>query len=386
AGDEDSAVDLRMPDLAPPDLGPPEPPPITPLEQGWYLTRDPANDVLIDFRTEPPTVTCEGVIGSSPGFEGTAVFTDPETGDLLLYSDGDTILNGQTHAVLENGTEMSGDSSCTEAALVTPVPGGENAFYLFTNDTNVSEPSSLSYSIIELDRGPNGTVTEKNVPLITGNPGEALDVVPHTNGTDFWVLAYASAAEILAFPVSEAGVGTTPVRSSTGLSGSVFRASINHTEDFDTLVLSAVTGAGGSSGFIATSTIDRTTGRVAPLNVHVDREAVGYQASISPDGTKIYFVIGNEGFLGEPHQFDLTTNTLARLSTETLYGGSKLAPDGRIYWVANRQMAIGVVEDPDAPGAAANFQHASFDLGGCLAGFGVPNQTAAFTDFLPPLI
>ena len=64
------------------------------LEQIWFLTGSYASkEMLIDFRVKPPVVTCGGVVGSTDGFEGSAVFTDPATGKLLFYTDGRNVFN-----------------------------------------------------------------------------------------------------------------------------------------------------------------------------------------------------------------------------------------------------------------------------------------------------
>ena len=351
------------------------------LEQIWYLTRSFGSDLLVDFRNDPPTVTCNGGVGSSDGFEGTAVFTDPSSGELLFYTDGRSVFNGATHQQLANGSGLSGDASATEPALIAPKIGTDNqGFYIFTNATNVSAPSTVSYSEIDLTQGPSGTVTNKNVQLFSGNPGEALDLLPHTNETDFWVLIYDSAANINAYLVDGGGLITTPVVSALGLSGQVMRSSINHTLDYDTLVLSQ--NYGGANGAIAVATIDRSSGQVSPATVIATGD-LGYHASFSEDGSKIYYVRGTEGWSGQAYQYDLST------STETLLGGqglgaAKLAPNGKLYWVGVDDPYLGVVNQPDLPGVAADYVVDGLYLEGCVSGFGVPNQTASYLEYLPP--
>ena len=372
-------------DVGMPDLPPIEPPEYgtTPLEQVWYLTRTANDNVLIDFREDPPVVTCGGVTGVSPGIEGTAVFTEPETGDLLFYTDGYNVHNGQTHQIVANGDALSGNDGCTEAALITPYPGQADTFYIFTNGSDNDTLSTISYSVIELMTGPDGTVTTKNQPLMTGNPGEAMDMVPHDNGTDFWVITYDSAAQLHAYRVDSTGVSTNAIVSATGITGDVLRGSINHSEDFDTLLLSAHQGE--ECGFIATADMDRSSGSITGIDVHVDNcDGIGFQASLSPDATKIYYATGAEGFNGTPWQFDRTTGMATELSPVIGYGGSKLARDGKIYWTGYNLPSLAVVNDPDAAGLDADFQVDGLNLGGCGSGWSVPNQTSAFLDFLMP--
>jgi hypothetical protein len=104
---------------------------------------------------------------------------------------------------------------------------------------------------------------------------------------------------------------TTPVTSPTGLTGTVKRSSINHTLEYDTLVL---TQNYGPDGAIGTAAIDRTTGKVSVVEVIATGD-LGYHASFSEDGRKLYYVRGTEGWSGAAYQYDLDS------ATETLLGG-----------------------------------------------------------------
>ncbi len=349
------------------------------LERVWYIASQGQNS-LIDFNQSPPVVTCGPPVGESDGFEGTGVFTDPKNGALLFYTDGRKVFHGGTNQLLANGDALSGDASATEPALIAPKYGsGDKEFYIFTNSTNVSAPSTISYSVMDLSQGPNGTVTTKNQQLFNGNPGEGLDVLPHPDGKSFWVLAYDSAASIQSYVVNDQGVSATPVVSPTGIAGQVKRGAINHTLDYDTIVMAI--NFGGANGAIATASFDRQTGMISNVKQHLTGD-VGYHASFSPDGSKLYFVRGSEGWYGQAYQFDIPS------SAEHLFGGTKmaaakLAPNGKVYWASNSSQYLGVIDNPDALGAAAGFTEQGLSLQGCTSGFGLPNQTASYLQYLP---
>ena len=352
------------------------------LEQIWYLTRSTTDDMLIDFTVEPPEVTCNTGVGSSDGFEGTGVFTEPGTGALYFYTDGRAVFNGQSHVMLANGDGLFGDASATEPALIAPMLGTENEqFYIFTNNTNVSAPSSVYYSEIDLSEGVHGTVTVKNVELLNGNPGEGLDLLPHPNGTDFWVLVYDGADWVKAFLVDEMGVSTDPVISATGLTGQVRRGCINHTYDYAQVVFGQ--NYGGANGSISVADIDLETGEVSAATVIATGD-LGYHASFSEDGTKVYYAIGTEGWSGPAYQYDLETDIETNLGGSG-FGEVKLAPDGKMYWAGYGKPYLGVVNNPDEAGTACNFVADGLHLNGCSSGYGVPNQTASYLEYLPPV-
>jgi hypothetical protein len=343
------------------------------LEQVWFITGEQSGtgtkNFFIDFRKPgAPVVTCDSTVPSATGDEGTAVFTDPTTGQLLFYTDGITVYDGWDNNQLANGAGLLGQPSSTEPALITPMYGGDGGtFYVFSdNYTDDNAPTGdIYYSTIDLGQGTHGTVTHKNVHLFTGNIGEALDMLPHANGTDFWVLAYDGEANVNAFLVSASGVSTTPVVSPTGLTGTVLRSAINHSYDYDHVVLAM---NDGTNGLIATAVIDRSTGKLSLVKTVVTGD-LGYHASYSGDGTKLYYARGTQGWSGVAYQYDLTTGT------ETMLGGSG---------VAASKLALDVVTNPNAAGTAAGYVVGGLPLGGCTAAFGVPNQTAAYLSYLPP--
>ncbi len=57
---------------------------------------------------------------------------------IRFNTDGITVFD-RTHAVMQNGQALYGDSSSTQSALIVPKPEDPNIFYIFTVDTSISE-------------------------------------------------------------------------------------------------------------------------------------------------------------------------------------------------------------------------------------------------------
>src|SRR5581483_7706106 len=123
-------------------------------------------------------------------------------------------------------------------------------------------------------------------------------------------------ANVDAFLVSASGVSSTPVISPTGLTGTVLRSAINHSYDYDHVVLAM--NFSGPNGQIAVADIDRSTGKLSNVKTLVTGD-LGFHASYSGDGTKLYYARGTEGWEGVAYQYDLTTGT------EAVLGGTGLA-------------------------------------------------------------
>jgi hypothetical protein len=359
--------------VVPPSAGPPPRPGRnhTPLEQIWYSGAS-AEMFFLDFSNGPPRVIRGAPARRGPDPGGTASFTDPVTGRLRLYTDGQTLFNGQTHAPLEDGTALGGGRTAGGPALIVPAPGGgRDLFYIVTDDGGW-----ISYSVADLSEGPDGKVVFKNQPL-ADDAGGALGVVPHRDGRSLWVLVFHTAARLDAYLLDAAsGVAATPVSSPTGFDGEVRRGSIVRGPDDDTLAL----GVGGRG--IAIARIDRATGTLDEVKIRA-LGPVGAGGAFSPDGTKLYFARGDEGASGTPWQLDLRSGRETALSRVGGFGVPKLAPDGKVYWTGPGKPYLSVVQDPDAPGEAAHFVLWAVGLQGARGTSHLPTQTAASLDYLP---
>ena len=180
-------------------------------QQIWW-TGSNNSKYLMDFTGGAPVLSNAG-IGQTGSFEGTAVYTTPQ-GDLLLYTDGNSIFNGQTHVLI--GTGVGGDPSSTEAALIIPDPAGDptNDFYVFGNTDNVdATPNGGPINFTRIDIGANtiSAITPLDGGLLFG---ESLATVPHANGTDFWVISVTHDTPMVnAYLVTDSGVSGTAVSS-----------------------------------------------------------------------------------------------------------------------------------------------------------------------------
>ena len=137
-----------------------------------------------DFSQGSPHLLEQNGLLSAGGY-GTAVLSDRQTGELLFYSDAESVWNRQ-HQVMPNGQGLRGSYSLTQSVLTIPVPGQEQQYYLFTLQGGVYTVAALSYS--RLDAGLGDVVaSEKNQPL-AGAFNHQVTAIPHANGQDYWLL------------------------------------------------------------------------------------------------------------------------------------------------------------------------------------------------------
>lgn len=149
--------------------------------------------------------------------EGCATISDAN-GNLLFYTNGIEVWNKQ-HQIMQNGANLNGAESTTQAAIIVPQPGNDSIYYVFTNNALQDAPGAIWYSVVNMKLNSNlGAVTVKNVRLttITQYLTEKLTAVLHCNNKDVWVITRMwESTEYFAWLVTSAGVAASPVISTT---------------------------------------------------------------------------------------------------------------------------------------------------------------------------
>jgi len=328
--------------------------------------------------------------------EGSVSIADPVTGTLLFYSDGETVFNAD-HRPMPNGSGLKGNLNSTQSALIVPMPGKPGVFYLFTSDAGVYDRppnEGIHYSVIDMNLdGGRGDVTVRNVRILPG-ASERLTAVRHRDRCSFWVIAHDSSGDrFSAFLVNESGVSATPVVSQVGAmyhdapgrgAGSGCVGFLKASPDGRRLVSTTF-----SMGIVELFRFDDATGVISdPVTLAVDGDTYG--ASFSPDNSKLY-VSSQPGVLV---QFDLSDPAAAAIDASRHYllhetdqfmkhklGAMQIGPDGRIYVARLNSRYLGVIAEPDAPGAACDFRLDGFDLGtSAHSWLGLPNLIDSFFD------
>jgi len=313
--------------------------------------------------------------------EGCASFSDPATGDLLIYTDGHTVW-GPTGTVLLTG--LPGDSSSMQSGVIVPVPSQPGHVYVLGHSSSSS--SSIVYRRFDVTgtavaEGTNGTVS-----FGSAIGREGMLVIPNKNGIDYWVLV-SGASQVFVIPVTTAGVGapvsTTANVSIWGNGWSLFTAS----HQGDRLVVSGNDSTAGAAGNIQMFDFDRATGTLSNqtlINPSFRRNQF-YGGVFSPSGKRLYFSTLTEADgKGHFYQYDLETQTYTQLAVgNTLYtfGDGRLAPDGKIYVAGSNSPKLHVIDFPDAVGTAVSFRaNAITPPAGCTIGLGLPQTPSPIVD------
>lgn len=293
-------------------------------------------------------------------WEGVASYSNQTNGQFIAYTDGQTVYNGQNNNVLANGTGLIGSSTSIECALILPKPGGTiGQFYVFHNNTQTHY-----WSYADMGVGTNGTVITKNNFLQSGGT-ERCGTVPHGSICPaYWVVISKNTNDsVAAYLVDTGGISTTPVVSSTGITGGNRRGNIVFSEDFTKIGMNVE----GKGMYVAN--FNTITGQATNWT-QIGNTTSGFGSAFSPDGTKVYYT---NTWSANLYQYDLNSGTQTYLGA----GASSypvLARDGKIYVSRYGQQWLGVVNSPNSAGTASNYVLNGLAIPtGCQCRWGLPN-------------
>ena len=293
----------------------------------------------VNFSGPIPVGSGNAAINSN---ESTASVSDPNTGQLLFYTDGRKVWNANNQ-VMPNGANLLGGfyNSCTQGALIVPFPEDNQRYYLFTLEELEAlslvpvVDNGLRYSVVDMTlNGGLGDVqiATLNTPLVT-DLTEKLIVIRSTEIQGFWVIAHKkNANEFLAWKIDACGVTAQPVVSTVGSNfasapfgaNEAWSGAMDASPDGNRIGMPV-----DWSDRIEFFDFNKTTGVVSnPLTVNVTDDSNPpflrkYGACFSPDGSKFYYTNMNSVY-----QLNLGTYTSAAIASSiTLIYSPLLEPN-----------------------------------------------------------
>ena len=311
----------------------------------------------LNFNTTPPSHDQSSSINQ---FEGCATVSDG-AGRLLFYTDGMTVWqsNGQP---MTNGQGLLGDDGSTMSAIITPVIGNREQYYIFTVDGSTTLPNNgpngrfdgLHYSVVDMSlNGGRGQVIQKNIPLVDSTT-EKVIALKGANEREYWVVTQLfDKSRYHAYKVDCSGINTTPVISNSGLpvSGTISYGYMKPSHDGN-MIASIVTDTSffGINERVELLDFDRNTGLLSNPRPVTGVGAAFYGLEFSPNDSVLYVGdITNQEILS----FDLlAANIPGTRQIVHSYGflgadigALQLGPDSVIY--IKKFNTLDAVENPD---------------------------------------
>lgn len=294
--------------------------------------------------------------------EGSSTLSDPATGDLLFYSNGESVRQANGN-IMPHGDSLLGNSnhsynsyqwalnrlSTHQGTCIVPVIGESDKYYLFsltpTSTIRVNYgDGSLFYSVIDMSlEGGLGDIIQgqKNIPLSYDTLAEAMIAVPGNN-CDIWLLVHSfHRPEICAYRISEDGIDTTPVISNIGIPPTM--------PPYGTIIAPITLAISPDRQKIARrggvfipsiiANFDASSGQVSDVIQLPGNYYASSGLCFSPDNSKLYLADNSFG-LG---QFDISTydstaivSSLTNIVAASSWGGGHLRLyNDTIYFINN---------------------------------------------------
>ncbi len=327
----------------------------------------------LDFSTAPPKPVSSAI---TAGWEASATMCDAQ-GNLLFYTDGLYIWD-KNHNLMPNGSTLVSltppqngmvTQSSSQGALIVPVPGQRNKYYIFslTNRELNTDMGKLYYSVVdmELNNGLGDVVPSQKEIFVASGFTEHMSGIS-ANHCNVWVVTISQNTHKLnAFEVTETGVNPIPVQSDLLPDNqyNIYFGRITFSPDGKKLLV-----ARGSMGLYH---FDIETGKATGwlTLARIDLSGYYYVGDFSPDNTKAY-IMESFGSGKNIFQFDLSQASDADILNSKTYmasavnGSLKLGPDGKIYIRGGERnnRNISVIEFPDLAGTACQFSPNSIEL------------------------
>lgn len=362
----------------------------------WYF--GPRCSALHFPASSPPSVIANGYTPFNA--EGCSVLSDPITGALRFYTDGQTVLDA-SHQPMPNGSGLISVSSSWGSGKIAVDPGNCNRFYIFHNDAAYEGgggEKKLYYTIVDMRLPGNGTaaspkgdvdVNFKNI-LIAENVGEGIEIISKDFTHEFWLITTTEIPNFLSlYKVSATAItywGNAVLSNSprdvrairySKANGKLAIASCN---DYDPVYIMDFSSAFGMFS-------KEVTVPGLPPGLYGDYHGV-YDVCWSPNGSKLYISKYREGDTGgKLYQHDLETGVTqlvydVHATSKSFAGrGLKVGPDGKMYYLymdaaSGEVRYLGAVNNPNNPVATCDFNARQVDMG---ADMGNANK---FPDFL----
>lgn len=340
----------------------------------------------LDFNTTPPTALVDANQMFSP--EGCATISD-ESGQLLFYTNGSTVWNKE-HNIMVNGTNIGGDSTAAQSAMILPFNEEMTMFYVFTTEEVYGDFTfNLKMSIVDMKKDTaRGAVMVKNIPIVECS-SERVTASGFT-GTPYLLAHEYGNNNFRSYQINTNGV-VGPLHSSAG-EEHIFEEEPRATGymrfapggNFVAVVIP------GATNYVDLLDYDLTNGEVSNSRL-IDIEEPGamiYGLEFAPDVSRLYVTTSSKVI-----QYDLDSINSQNPATDIMatkfdgyattlntYGAMQTGPDGVIYIAIDGTTQLATISNPSGDDAGASFLESGVDLLGRTSRLGLPNFTQQVTE------
>jgi len=204
----------------------------------WYF----GNFGAVDFSTGYPiqskialdknTMKGESSYPEQLSYVGATVSPSDSAGNLLFYCNGVSVWNKNHEKISTAPIFGKSDINASTGLCYIPYPGQSGKYFIAGASANLfTEGESIRFVLVDVNSNTVSAYQEMKHPSIPNKFSEFLTVVPHCNGTDFWIITkgYGSVTtNFYSFLVT--GSGIDPMQApviSTGFAHPAYQGSGN---------------------------------------------------------------------------------------------------------------------------------------------------------------
>ncbi len=372
----------------------------------WYF----GNGAGLDFSGGSPVAVTNSAMTAE---EGCAAISD-SCGNLLFYTDGDTVWN-RNHLIMLNGTGLMGCPSSTQSALIIPQPGNDSIYFLFLTDCGEnSGANGLRYSVVNVNGdGGLGAVIELNT-LVFSPSMEKLAATYHGNGSDIWVVGLNrypagpppdTTYQYHSMLLTASGVNTPITSPSLIVPHKAEDAYMRFSHNGALLVNSWHAPSCYWCDSLEVLSFDNLSGILfSPYLLVPDSGNSGYGVAFSPDDSRLYHSIWNEFIFpsatfrvyqynmlaGSPASIELSKSLVYSIDTNWIdgeyLGAIQTGADGILYVAKISNIApfypntIDAILNPNGLFPSCEYVKDYIDIGGT-SQLGLPNFVDSYTSY-----
>ncbi len=345
----------------------------TKIWNNWYF----GEKAGLNFNTEPPTALTNGKLST---YEGCASISDYK-GQLLFYTNGVTVWD-RNHNVMTNGTELKGNISARQSAIILPKPDNSHIYYIFTTAASEDKQHELRYSVVDmsLNQGLGSVISSKKNILIHEDSSEGLTATLHNNGVDYWIISHShDKSKFYCNLLSKSGISQSTIESVINNN-----YKIHHT----TLKISAYAkwiAMINQNNRIIIGKFNNSTGQVKLYKSFIfsDKSLLSYRLfgiEFSSDETKLYVSLNKlppKSVEMKIFQINLSDNTfkpqLIHHTVKYLAYDMQIAPNNKIYISIINKNQLSVIHKPNNKGLQCGFELNGINLQSGKCKLGLPN-------------
>jgi len=335
----------------------------------WYF----GNGAGIDFSSGNPICDLNGSLNT---YEGSASISDLN-GNLLFYSDGDTVWN-KFHQPMPNGKGLKGCFSSAQSCLIVPKPKSSDLYYVFTVDCGENNGNfGLRYSVVNMSLdGGKGDVEVLNKNIMLHAPcTEGLAAIGVCDSL-FWVTAHEfNTDRFRSYKINSTGVNSTPIISQIGSIYNDYVVYMRYSPNAE-MIASCFTYGDEIYQF------NSLTGVISNSISLSFSLTTGYCPIFSNNNSKLYISNNGDKIL----QYDVTNYSFSAVnSSKSVVADAALYSDNSSFWALSNALdskiyvasydkdSLSLISNPNLVGLSCSFVKSSISLNARKCQLGLPD-------------